>query len=110
MTATAGYGVTVYILSGGVLYSHAEFGGRASFHWDFKCAVSSCIGGGTIFKVGGGADFLKSTMARESQPSRLREAGGCLRGDVPPSEVGAFLKMWAQMNRFGALFFLMLNI
>ena len=55
-------------------------------------ASSIAIGGGTIFEVGG-AKFWKSKMARKCRPSRLRDAGGCLRGDVPPSEVGAFLKM-----------------
>ena len=31
-----------------------------------------------------GPDFLKSKMARQRRQSRLRDAGGCLRGDVPP--------------------------
>ena len=42
-------------------------------------------------------------MARQSQSSHLRDAGGVC------SEIGAFLKMWAQMKRFGALFFIVLN-
>ena len=49
-------------------------------------------------------------MACQRRPSCLRNAGGVSKRDVPPSEVGAFLKMWAQMKRFGALFFIMLNI
>ena len=41
-----------------------------------------------------GAKFWKSKMARKRRPSsRLRDAGECLRGMCPPSEVGAFLKM-----------------
>ena len=50
------------------------------------------IGGGTIFKVRG-PNFGSQKMARKRRTSRLRDAGGCLRGDVPPSEVGAFLRM-----------------
>ena len=59
-----------------------------------------------IFKVGG--PDLKSKMACQRRPSR--DAGGVSEGGCAPSEVGAFLKMWAQMKRFGALFFIMLNI
>ena len=66
----------------------------------------NAIGGGTIFKVRE-PEFLKSKMAPGAALARCR---GCLRGDVPPSEVGAFFKMWAQMKRFGALFFIFLNI
>ena len=58
----------------------------------YSPTCSCIIGGGTIFKVRGGTDFWKSKMARQRRPSRLRDAGGCLRRDVPPSEVGAFLK------------------
>ena len=47
------------------------------------------IGGGTIFK-GGGADSLKSKMARQRRPSRLCDAGGCLRGNVPPQKLELF--------------------
>ena len=71
----------------------------------------SITGSGAIHKVGGpncssqkwhrrrndfqseGAGFFwKSRMAHQRWPSRLRDAGRCLRGDVPPSEVGAFFE------------------
>ena len=51
--------------------------------------------GEMIFKM----DFWKSEkwdvsadQNRHDRSSRLCDAEGCLRGDVPPSEVGAFLK------------------
>ena len=44
-------------------------------------------GGRTIFK-GGGGRIWKSKLARQHRLLRLRDAGGFLRGDVPPpSEV-----------------------
>ena len=40
----------------------------------------------------GGPRFLKSQMVRQRQLSCLRDVGECLRGDVAPSEVGAFFE------------------
>ena len=53
----------------------------------------TAIGGGTIFKVGGGGRFLEVKNGASAPAVALARRRGCLRGDVPPSEVGAFLKM-----------------
>ena len=58
----------------------------------------------------GGPDFWKSKMARQCRPLRLCDAGGCLRVMCPPQKLELFLKMWAQIKRFVALFFIILNI
>ena len=60
------------------------------------------IGGGTIFKEGWARILEVKNGASASAVALAR------RRRV--SEVGAFLKMWAQLKRFDALFFIMLNI
>ena len=69
-------------------------------HVSFSVSPNS-IGGGTIFK--GGGQIFGGRRACATQ-------GVVWGGMCPPAEVGAFLKIWAQMKRFGALFFIMLNI
>ena len=49
-------------------------------------------GGGKFLEVKNGASAPAVALARRRE---------CLRGDVPPSEVGAFLKMWTQIGGGG---------
>ncbi|XP_072041467.1 aqualysin-1-like [Amphiura filiformis] len=45
---SSGSGVTVYIIDTGLRHSHNDFGGRASYHWDYQSGVSEdCNGHGT---------------------------------------------------------------
>ncbi|XP_072033170.1 aqualysin-1-like [Amphiura filiformis] len=75
VSPTAGYGVTVYILSGGIRHTHVEFGGRASMHWDFQCAnggidnqgegtALASLVGGDLYGVAGGVT-LKSVRVMD---------------------------------------------
>ena len=58
----------------------------------FTPALMLSIGGGTIFKVGGGK-FLEVKNGASVPAVALARRRGVSEGDVSPSEVGAFLKM-----------------
>ena len=36
----SGSGQTVYIIDTGIRHSHNDYGGRASYHWDYQSSVS----------------------------------------------------------------------
>ena len=36
----SGSGQTVYVIDTGIRHSHDDYGGRASYHWDYQSSVS----------------------------------------------------------------------
>ena len=65
---------------------------RSLVRFCLKLLVVGSIGGGMIFKWGGGANF-GSQKWRVSAGRRASATQGVSEGDVPPSDVGAFLKL-----------------
>ncbi|XP_072039540.1 uncharacterized protein [Amphiura filiformis] len=43
----SGSGQTVYIIDTGIRHSHNDYGGRASYHWDYQSSGEDCNGHGT---------------------------------------------------------------
>ena len=39
-TGSGGSGQTVYVIDTGISHSHNDYGGRASYHWDYTNGVS----------------------------------------------------------------------
>ena len=85
----------------GILVWNKNFKNYFIYHYDHSLLKSNelfqkldahLIGGGMIFKVGGGGKFLKSKMTRKRRSSRLRDAGGVWGGMCPPLRSRSFFE------------------
>jgi len=104
--AAGGEGVTVYVIDSGILYSHAEFGGRASLGYDFvltedpdntdpnQLPGEDCFGHGThVAGTVGGSSY---GVAKNVSLVSVR-VFGCSALDTPRSRYAAAID-WVTEN------------